>query len=288
MVYVRSDTMSFGEDNEILTVTEKNYYSVESNAKYFSVSQFKDFYKCEAMAMAKLRGEWDPEKGEALYLGSFVDELLTGTAESALEWVEENHDIVYQKSGKIREAFARANEAVTKLNLTQPYMKYLLDGEHQRIMVGEIEGVPFKIKMDSYRPGKYIADLKYMKSLRSPNLFQPLIQYWGYDLQAAAYQEIVYQNTGERLPFYFVVITKEQPAHYEVGEIPQEDMDAALAVIKANIQRYQRIKNGEIPAERCEEYGCDYCTETHIVTEPIDTNEFGMSAKQRKEMRGIG
>lgn len=260
-----------------------NYYSSKD---YMSVSLFKAFAKCEASALATLRGEYEEEKGEALYLGSFVDELLTGTPESREKFLAENHDIVYKRDGKLRENFARAQEAVTRLNLYQPYMLELLSGEHQTIMTGQIEGVPFKIKMDSYKPGEFIADLKYMKSLRSPNLFQPMIQYWGYDLQAAAYQEIVYQNTGHRLPFYFVVITKEQPAHYEVGEIPQEDMDAALETIRQNIVHYWDIVQGKTEAERCEDYNCDYCTLTHVVTEPVDTNTFGMSAKQRKAMKG--
>lgn len=276
------------EENAEPNVTEKNYYAEDTNNAFFSVSQFKDFLKCEAMAMAKIHGEWNPEKTEALYLGSFVDEMLTGTEESLEAFSTENHDVIYQKSGKMREAFARAVETVERIRNTQPLMMYLLSGEHQRIMTGEIEGVPFKIKMDSYKPGEYIADLKYMRSLRSPNLFENIITYWGYDLQAAAYQEIVYQNTGERLPFYFVVATKETPAHLEVGAISQENMDNALKTIKANIQRFQRIKNGEIPPERCEDYGCDYCTTTKIVTDPIDTDEFGLSAKQKKGMRGIG
>ena len=269
-------------------ISVKNYYGEVANKAYFSVSQFKDFASCEAMAIAKIRGEWNPEKTEALYLGSFVDEMLTGTEESLEEFSTENRDVIYQKSGKMREAFSRAVDTVERIRNTQPLMMYLLSGEHQRIMTGEIEGVPFKIKMDSYKPGEYIADLKYMRSLRSPNLFENIITYWGYDLQAAAYQEIVRQNTGERLPFYFVVATKETPAHLEVGAISQDNMDAALERIKANIVRYQRIKNGEIEPERCEDYGCDYCTTTKVVIEPIDTDEFGLSAKQRKSMRGIG
>jgi hypothetical protein len=140
--------------------------------------------------------------------------------------------------------------------------------------------------MDSYKKGEYIADLKYMASLRSPNLFQPMVKYWGYDLQAAVYQEIVRQNTGDKLPFIFVVATKEQPAHLAVGEISQWDMDEALDVVRKNIVQFQNIKTGQIEAERCEDYGCDYCTRTKIITEPIDTNLFGMSAAQIKAMKG--
>ena len=53
-----------------------------------------------------------------------------------------------------------------------------------------------------------------------------------------------------------------------------------------NIKKFQAIKNGEIEAERCAEYDCDYCTTTKIIKEPIDTDLFGMSAAQIKSMKG--
>ncbi|MBR5874850.1 MAG: PD-(D/E)XK nuclease-like domain-containing protein, partial [Oscillospiraceae bacterium] len=105
-------------------------------------------------------------------------------------------------------------------------------------------------------------------------------------LQAACYQEIVYQNTGKRLPFIFVVVTKENPPHLAVGEINQWNMDEALETVKARIREYQKIKNSELPPERCEDYNCKYCTETKILTEPIDTDLFGMSTAQIKAMKG--
>lgn len=261
------------------------YFSSDANRSYMSVSQFKDFMKCPAAAMAKLRGEWVPEKGRALVLGSFVDELLTGDNDSLGEFLEANHSEIYKKNGDFYADAAAAVETV-ELVKKQPLMMRYLGGEHQTIMTGEIEGVPFKIKMDSYQPNEFIADLKYMASLRSPNLFEPMIRYWGYDLQAACYQEIVYQNTGKRLPFYFVIATKENPPHLAVAEINQWNMDEALDKVRANIKRFQLIKNGELEAERCEEYGCDYCTSTKVIEHPIDTDMLGMSAAQIKAMRG--
>jgi hypothetical protein len=161
-------------------------------------------------------------------------------------------------------------------------MKYL-SGQKQKIMTGEIAGVPFKIKMDNYKKGQFIADLKYMASLRSPNMFEPMVKYWNYIAQGAVYQEIVYQNTGERLPFYLVIATKESPAHLDVCEIKQYDLDEELENIKKRVDRFQAIKNGEIPPERCEEYDCNYCTETRILTEPIDSNLLGMARKNFNE-----
>ena len=268
-----------------MKLTQGNYYSKEANEAYFSVSQFKDFMKCPTMAMAKLRGEYDEEYGRALLLGSYVDEMLTGTRKSQMEFLEENRSELFKKNGDPYADVVQAINTIERVN-KQPLMMKYLGGKHQVIMTGEIEGVPFKIRMDSYKKGEFIADLKYMKSLRSPNLFQPMIKYWSYDTQAAVYQEIVRQNTGVVLPFLFVVATKEQPAHLAVGQISQWNMDEALETVKKNIVRFQKIKAGELPAERCEDYGCEYCTTTKIITEPIDTDLFGMSTAQIKAMKG--
>lgn len=268
-----------------MKLTQRNYFSPKASREYMSVSQFKSFLKCPAATLAELNGEYEPERGRALLLGSLVDEMLTGTKKTQDEFIEENRAELFKKNGDPYADVEQALETVERVK-KQPLMMHYLSGKHQVITNGEIEGVPFKIKMDSYKPGEFIADLKYMASLRSPNLFTPMVEYWGYDIQAACYQEIVYQNTGKRLPFYFVVATKEKPAHLAVGQISQWNIDKAMEVVRANIVNFQKIKTGEIEAERCEDYGCDFCTSTKIITEPIDTDLFGMSAVQIKEMRG--
>ena len=268
-----------------MTLSENTYYSQKASHEFMSVSQFKNFQKCEAAAMAELYGAYTPERGRALILGNYVDEMLLGTIESQERFIEENRGELFKKNGEPYADVAQADETIIRVR-QQPKMVEYLSGEHQVIMTGEIEGVPFKIRMDSYMPDEYIADLKYMKSLRSPNLFEPMVQYWGYDIQAACYQEVVRQNTGKKLPFIFVVATKETPAHLEVGEISQWNMDEALEKVRNYIRSFQRIKNGEVEAVRCEDYNCDYCTTTKIIKEPIDTDLFGMSAAQIKSMRG--
>lgn len=263
-------------------ITSRNYYI---DTDYMSVSQFKNFQKCPAMAMAMIRKEWQPERTRALLLGSYVDERLTGTPRSFQKFENENTPELYKKNGEPYADIAQAEATIVRIK-EQPLMMKYLGGQKQKIMTGEIEGVPFKIKMDSYKAGEFIADLKYMSSMRSPNMFTPMIDYWGYDIQAAVYREIVRQNTGDTLPFYFVVATKETPAHLAVGEISDMAMDAALEKVKANVERFHRMKLGELPAPRCEGYGCDYCAETAVLTEPIDTDQFGWSAEQWKTFRG--
>jgi hypothetical protein len=58
-----------------------------------------------------------------------------------------------------------------------------------------------------------------------------------------------------------------------------------MEIVRANIVCFQKIKAGEVEADRCEDYGCDFCTSTKIITEPIDTDLFGMSASQIKGAR---
>ena len=263
-------------------LTEENYYLDKT---HFSVSLFKSFQRCPACAMATLKGEWQPERGKALLLGSYVDEALTGTEESFQQFLQENEKDIFKRTGGKYAEFVQADEVIERIK-EQPLMMHYLTGEHQRIMTGQIEGVPFKIKMDTYQPGEFISDLKYMRSLRSPNLFEPMIKYWGYDIQAAVYQEIVRQNTGETLPFFFVVATKETPAHLEVGQISQFNMDDALETVRTYIKRFWAIRTGKVEPERCEDYSCDYCTTTKKITQAIDTDLFGMSKSQINTVEG--
>ena len=269
-----------------MNLTEANYYGLESNHSFMSVSQLKTFQKCEAAAMAELNGTYEPERGRALILGSYVDEALTGTEESFAKFCEENHSELYQKRGDKKLAdVIQADEAIRRVR-EQPLMMKYLGGEHQTIMTGEIAGVPFKGKFDSYKPREFIADLKYVKSLRSPNMFENFIDYWKYTTQMAVYQELVYQNTGERLPCYIVAVTKENPPHVAVCEIDQFTLDNELEEVKKLAPHYQKIKNGEIQAERCDAYDCDYCAQSKVLTEPIPYEQVAMSANQIKAMRG--
>ena len=295
----------------MMKLTNRNYYGKSANQAFMSVSQFKQFQKCEAMALAELKGEYERPQSKALLLGSFVDEMLTGTKKSKIKFVYDNFSELFQKSSKIckfddagRMAFimdyytdifhednkpyaeiVQALETIERVK-KQPLMMQHFRSKHQTIMTGAIAGVPFKIKMDNYKPNEFISDCKYMASLRSPNMFEPMVKYWGYDIQGAVYQEIVYQNTGKRLPFYLDIATKETPAHLAVAEIKQYDLDEALEIVKALAPRFQAIKNGETEPNRCGEYDCNYCTETTIITEPVDSNYLGMSQRQIKAANG--
>jgi hypothetical protein len=261
-----------------VVLNESNYYGEEAGREFMSVSQFKNFQKCEAAALAEIRGEYVPERGRALLLGSYVDEALTGTEESFSWFCGENYCELFKRNGDPYADVAQADEAIACVK-RQPLMLKYLGGEHQTILTGEIEGVPIKGKFDSYKSGEFIADLKYLKDFRSPNFFENAISYYGYDMQLAVYRELAKQNGGGDLPCYLVIVTKQTPPDVAVAEVNEFDLDTALLKFKANVGRYQAIKKGEIQPERCESHDCPYCRATKVLTEPIDSSLLGRSKK---------
>ena len=69
----------------------KNYFSREANLEFMSVSQFKAFDKCEASALAELKGEWKRETTPAMLVGSLVDSYFEGTFDT---FIDEQADLI--------------------------------------------------------------------------------------------------------------------------------------------------------------------------------------------------
>lgn len=228
-----------------MILTEDNYYSREANQQYFSVSQYKDFAKCEAMALAKIRGDYQQPVTRALLVGSFVDSYFEGTLDT---FMAENPELFTRKN-ELRSEFRKANEIIGRVKADPLFMRFM-SGEKQRITTFERFGQPWKMKMDSYLPGTCIADLKVVANFKG-------IPLWRYDLQGAVYQAGVEAVTGERLPFYLAVATKERVTDLDIFQIPQSTLDLALREIEANLPRYAEVKAGIVPPEYCGK--CDYC-----------------------------
>ena len=228
-----------------LELDQNNYYSPEANQKYFSVSQYKDFMQCEAMALAKIRGEYKPEMTRAMLTGSFVDSYFEGTLDQFMK----EHPAVFTRKQELRSEFRKANEIIARIRSDELFMKFM-SGEKQRIMTFDLFGVPWKMKMDSYLPGICITDLKVVARFKS-------LPFWRYDLQGAVYQAGVLLNTDELLPFYLAVATKERTIDLDIFQIPDSTIDMALSEIERNIQHYADVKQGLVPPVYCGK--CDYC-----------------------------
>lgn len=228
-----------------LKLDQNNYYSPEANQQYFSVSQYKDFMQCEAMAVAKIRGTYKPEMTRAMLTGSFVDAYFEGTLDAFMK----EHPAVFTRKQELRSEFRKANEIIARIRADELFMKFM-SGEKQRIMTFELFGVPWKMKMDSYLPGTCITDLKVVARFRT-------LPFWRYDLQGAVYQAGVLLETDELLPFYLAVATKERTIDLDIFQIPQTTLKAALLEIESNIQHFAEVKSGVVSPVYCGK--CDYC-----------------------------
>lgn len=260
-----------------MILTAENYYSAEANREYLSVSQYKDFCgtmgrpACEEQALAKLEGQWEMEQTVSLLVGSYVDAHFEGT----LDLFKAKHTDIFTKKGELKAEYKNAENVINRIEQDELFMKFM-SGEKQAIMTAQMFGADWKVKLDSWIPGVAIVDLKVMKSLRESHYARDVglmdfVRYWGYDIQAAVYQEVVYRNTGERLPFYIAAASKEKEPDIEIIQIPQEWMNDRLAEVEQNTRKILALKNGEIDPIRCEV--CDWCKHTKVLTKPIWPDE---------------
>jgi hypothetical protein len=256
-----------------MILTNENYYSLEANQEYMSVSQYKSFQKCEAMAMAEIRGEWARPQTTALLVGSYVDSWFEGT----LEEFTSSHPEIYTRTGKLKADFVQAEELIAFVQRDPTFMRYM-GGKKQIILTAELFGTKWKIKIDSYHPDK-IVDLKVMRSMERI-MGKSFVEHWGYDLQMAIYAAV----EGRDLATYLAVVTKQDPPDKEIISVPRWRRLELLEDVKKNMPHILAVKRGEIPPNRCGV--CEYCRATKMLTEPIDFELVGLSAAERLAVLG--
>lgn len=255
-------------------LTEKTYFSKENNFKYCGSSQIKSFLQCESKALAELKGEWIEEPSKSLLEGSYLDAALSGT----LNEFKENHPELFKKDGTLKSEFLQAEIALERIKKDEMFMKYVT-GDTQKIMTGQIAGVPIKIKIDCFHKDRALTDFKYIANFEP--IFNPItkqrenfVDYWNYTMQAAIYQKIVEQNTGKRLPFFIAAVTKEKEPDLAILSIPDEVIDNKLILLENILPRIQAIKEGKVQPTRCEH--CNYCKSTKKITKILDYRDLDL------------
>ena len=254
-----------------MKLTNANYHSIEANINYWSVYQFKSFMECEARAMAELSGKYVPPTTDALLMGSYVDAWFQGS--SAIDTMLNNHPEMFNKrTGELKAQYQKADKAIQRAEQDPFFMSYL-SGISQSLMYGELFGEDWKILVDFLHDDK-IVDLKFMKDMKpvyKNGEWKPFIDAWGYDIQGYIYQQIVKQYTGEELPFYLAVITKEEVPDIEIIHIPQWRLNSVASLVEHYIAEFAPVKRGKRPPKRCEL--CDYCKSTKLLTRPKEYEE---------------
>ena len=267
------------EGRRFTILTNGNYYDAESNLAYMSVSQYKQFQKCEAAAMAQIRGEWSFPKTTALLVGSYVDAWFEGTLDA---FREENPEI-FKKDGTLKADFVQAEEIINRVQADALFMEYM-SGKKQVIRTATLFGCKWKIKIDSRCRDK-IVDLKVMRSMERI-MGKSFVEYWGYDLQMAVYAAVEEKALRRKTPLgtYLAVVTKQEPADIEIIEIPAWRREELLNDVERNMPRILAVKSGAVEPERCGT--CEYCRKTKILNAPIDFELVGLSTAERKAIFG--
>lgn len=262
-------------------VTRENYHSQNLQMEYMGSTQYKAFQKCEAAALAEIKGEYVQPTTTALLVGGYVDAHF---ANEMQEFLIAHPDII-KKDGKLKSDFVQAKKIIQRMEQDKLY-SLLMSGKKQVIRTGTIAGVPFKIRIDSLLDAQTcaqivkefpetvealgmcdgaIVDQKVMRDTsrvwsESDQMKVSFVEAWGYDIQGAIYQEI----EGNMLPFIVAPGTKEDSPNLDAFYIPDAVLQDKLAEIEDNAPRYQAIKEGRIQPKRCE--FCAYCRSTKRLT----------------------
>ena len=252
-----------------MELNNENYFSEQASKEFMSTSQFKDFLKCEVDALAKVNGEIKQEPTKSMLVGSYVDAYFSWE----LDQFKENNPQIFKKDGTLLKDYEKANDIIVAIE-NDPMMMEYLGGQKQVIMTGEIAGVKFKVKIDSLLPN-CIVDQKIMSSYKElvwverdgRNVKTDFVDAYGYDIQGAIYQEIVRQNTGNKLPFVLAVATKEENPDKALIQIDQEYLDRALELVKEHCERFDLIKKGIVKPIGCGR--CPSCRKDLKVTEIV-------------------
>jgi len=267
-----------------MELNQDNYYTKDSDMEYCSYSQYKLFQGtsvyagCPARAMAEIKGEIVHKVSAPMMMGSYVDAYFSGM-EDFSDFLTRYQDEVFYRSkknrDKVKSLYKKANEMINRARRDKFWM-YFMEGEKQKIYTGEIGGVMFKCRMDNVNPD-FTTDLKTCRTLnRDKKVLDvtlegdkvPFVETLGYEIQAAIYQEIRYQNEGgKKLPFFINAISKDTDPldgsfhpRIAVIQVPQYLMDDRLKEVEQYASRIKQIKDGEAEAAKCER--CTYCNDT--------------------------
>lgn len=271
-----------------MELSESNYFDPGSDRHWMSASQVKRFLQCEAQAQAELYGITKREETTALLIGSCVDAHFSGVMN---DFLASHKQQVYTRTGGFRAEFQQAMDIITLLE-NDDLLHRMLQGETQKIVTGEIAGIPFKGKLDSLLSSTQceviadsypemaetllmaegaIVDLKCLRDLKpiwvNGRGKLSVIEAWRYDLQLAIYQRLV----GGNLPCFLVVATKEKNPDKALIHIPQYMLDAALDAVEPHLSRFQAIKAGLTEPTMCGE--CAWCRREKKIDRPVDADE---------------
>lgn len=260
-----------------MILTKENYHSPEARKEFMSASRYKDFcgslgiVPCEARAIAMMKGEWIEEPTPAMLVSSYIDSHFS----ESLDIFKSQNPKIFTQSNSLKSEYSHAERIIERIERDDYFMKYM-SGQKQVIMTASLFGMKWSIMIDSYIPDVAIVDLKVMADLTKSHWVKDyghmsFVQYYGYLEQAAIYQSVVKENTGEYLPFYIAGASKEKYPDLAIIGFTQSDLDDIMTLISRNIERVKILRQEIDEPDACN--FCDYCRSIKVLDSPIHFSE---------------
>lgn len=237
-----------------------------------SFSLFKDFEKCEAAALAKVKDDWQPTSDPtSLLVGNYVHSYFE-SQEAHKQFVEQNKKAMISSRGKtkgqLKSDYKVADSCIEALSSDDFFKQVYGPGKKEVIVTGEINGRLWKGKIDSLVLDQgYFCDLKTVDDIHKKH-WNEADHNWDnfiftrqYEMQMAIYEELIKQTFDiDCEPFIFAVSKQTPPDlaafHFESDET-QFRMQEAIDTIVQRQDRYWQVMMGETKPEYCGH--CEYC-----------------------------
>ena len=251
-----------------MILNRDNYFSVEADKEFMSVSQFKNFEKCEAKALNDIEKESQEDK-QCFLEGQLFEALVSGDAKL---FIAQHPELVSSRgttAGQLKANFIKVANAAKKFNSQKFFADIVEKCEKQVILTGEICDVKVKCAIDLFdKKTNSIYDIKCMKDFKEQwnteeKKYVPWYYAYGYVLQLAVYRELVRQNFGEPKELGLLSASKEDSPDIQALSFSSDLLDLELEKFKTYIKRYDKIKKGLLEPDSCKY--CDYCKANKII-----------------------
>lgn len=257
-----------------IKLTQENYYSVETDWDYMSFSRFKDFLKCEAAALAQLKGERTPKHDETpLLVGNYVHSYFE-SPEAHQQFVKAHKSKMISSRGKtagsLKKDYKSADTMIKALEDDELFNYVYRPGEDGKevIVTGELGGHLWKGKIDSLNLADgYFCDLKTVDDihkkhwLNDERTWGTFIEDRGYYMQLAIYRELIKQTFGQECaPYMFAVSKQEIPDKMAIDFVDEADeirLQSALQDVLDHQDRIWSVMAGKVDPISCGK--CEYC-----------------------------
>ncbi|UDM74962.1 PD-(D/E)XK nuclease-like domain-containing protein [Vagococcus fluvialis] len=259
-----------------MKLNRENYYSQKSNKEFMSVSQFKDFYKCPALAMAKLDGFNEFSNNTALLVGNYVHSYFE-SKEAHNEFLEENNEAIHTKKGTKRADFLTAEKMINKLK-NDNFFNFIYQGEKEHILQESLFNVPWKARIDCLNVEQgYFVDIKTTASIDKRywsdkyNRMVSFVENYDYVIQMAIYKVLLEKEFRKEFEPYIVAVSKDEPTNIEAIKFDHDRFDFEYDLVESLLPNFMDIKNGEAEAYGCGK--CAYCKQNKQLSKFIEVAE---------------